>query len=315
MAATGLDSVSLAFRPASESYFDALLAKPHRSSKAGGVVFLEPGPGETKMGAFPSYGLVYVEGRADAMLTDSSSSWALRSVGELPSVAKVAEVALGFLAGRPVQGPCEVRRVDFAHELEFDDWRDGLSFLKTVAGMSAPRRKTWPAINGGTIETVYFRQAKSNVVTERIYDKGVESGSHRAGERIRIEAQRRPAKAQRYSPEVFAREVDVSAEFGRSIIPSLASEKIVSAGLDGAVSHLAGAACRAELGMAKAERLIGTVAIMREYGRAFYPDVQQQQRRLRGLREAGVSLDDALPPDRVVPVGQLLRQAVEAFDV
>jgi hypothetical protein len=150
------------------------------------------------------------------------------------------------------------------------------------------------------------------VVTERIYDKGVESGSHAPGERIRLEAQRRPPKSQRVRP-VHLANMDMSAEFGRSLIPYLGAENVTAAGADAATAHLAGMAARDEISIAKAERLVGTVAFLREYGRAVYPDVQQQQRRLRGLREAGISLDEQLPPGAAVPVGELLRNAVESF--
>jgi hypothetical protein len=90
-------------------------------------------------------------------------------------------------------------------------------------------------------------------------------------------------------------------------------ESVIAAGTEATIEHLAGAAARGELSMAKAERMVGSVMFLKAYGRALYPDVQQQQRRLRGLRDAGVALDRELPADRVVPVGQLLRESMEAF--
>jgi hypothetical protein len=64
--------------------------------------------------------------------------------------------------------------------------------------------------------------------------------------------------------------------------------------------------------MAKAERLLGSLVVLRRHGRGIY-DERQGQRRLKSLRESGVALEHELPPDRVVPVGALLRDLVEEF--
>ena len=88
---------------------------------------------------------------------------------------------------------------------------------------------------------------------------------------------------------------------------------MVAAGSKATIAQLASQAARGELSYAKAERLAGSVEFLREYGRAFYPDVQQQQRRLKDLRHAGIALEVELPDERIVPVGACLRRAVEAF--
>jgi hypothetical protein len=315
---SGLDTCSIALRPESQSWSDLVLSKPHRPAAGGGIVFLEPGPGGTKLGAH-GRGVFWLEGRSDAIVTGSSEAWGLRQVADLVDVERITRYAFDELAGEPAEWhelrpPAEVRRFDLAHEFRFDDGGDGLAFLRTVAGMCPPRRKldVWKGQDGQP-QTVYVRQAHSGVVTERLYDKGVESGSHPPGHRLRYEAQRRPPKSQRMRPEVLA-DVDLRGEFGRSINTYVEGhETVIAAGPNATVAHLAGQAARGELSIAKAERMIGTVALLREYGRAVYPDVQQQQRRLRGLRDAGVALDDELPADRVVPVGQLLADAVESF--
>lgn len=314
MTASGLDTCSVAYRPQRESYFDALLEKPHVPTGRGGVLFQTAGPGKTKLGAHPANGVVWWEGRADALLTGLEGSWNLRPKGDLAGVDITARRALEQLAGHDLgDGDGELRRFDLASELEFDDGRDGLAFLRTMAGMCPPRRKL-DVVKGpdGQPQTVYVRQAKSFVVTERVYDKGVESGSHAPGERIRIEAQRRPPRAKRFRPAHAAR-MDLSAEFGRTMIPYLGAENVVAAGGKATVTHLAEAAARGEISIAKAERLAGTVEFLREYGRAVYGDDRKARRRLQGLRDAGIALDTELPPDRVLPVGELLRDAVESF--
>lgn len=296
------------------------MQQPHRPAAAGGVVFCETGPGKTRMGAH-GRGLVWLEGRADAIVTGSDTGWDLRPVIDLVDVERIAREAFDELAGEPAEWyeprpPAEVRRFDLAHEFAFSDGRDGLAFLRTVAGMCPPRRKldVWSGQDGQP-QTVYVRQATSGVVTERLYDKGVESGSHPPGQRLRYEAQRRPPKSQRMRPEVLASH-DLRAEFGRSISTYVqGSHNVIAAGPTATVEHLAGQVARGELSIAKAERMVGTVALLREYGRSIYGDERKARRRLQGLREAGVALDDELPSDRVVPVGQMLRDSMESFRV
>lgn len=313
LTASGLDTCSLAFRPESEDFFDALLAQPHVPTAGGGVVFREKGPGETKLGAHPAYGTVWWEGRLDALLSDRREAWGLRPKLDLGAAERAARMALSDLADHWLDVDGETRRFDLTAELSFDRGPDGLAFLRTVAGMCPPRRKTavWRGQDGQP-QSVYFRQPRSGVVTERVYDKGVESGSHAPGERIRLEAQRRPVKRQRVRPGHLAT-MDMSAEFGRSLMPYLGAENVTAAGADGATAHLAGMAAREEISIAKAERMIGTIALLRLGGRAIYPCERQQRRRLADLREAGIALDEELPATAVVPVGELLRSAVESF--
>ena len=104
--------------------------------------------------------------------------------------------------------------------------------------------------------------------------------------------------------------------------PYLKEGNVKICGADSAVAELAGRAVRGELSHAKAERLIGSVALLKHGGRAVY-DVEgasrkindrRSSRRLHDLREAGVVLADELPADAVVPVGELLREMVERFN-
>lgn len=307
----GVDTVSIAFRPRPE-WFDHAMEQPHQPSGRG-IVFDQRGPGESRLGLHFT-GACWAEGRLGAMLDNDHRSWNLRPASDVALAERVAREALSDLADDWLDCSGEVRRYDLAHEFEFSEPSDGFAFLRTLAGMCPPRRvlDTYTGSDGQP-QTVYVRQARSGIVTERCYDKGRESSSHAPGLRIRYEAQRRPKKTERMTPLAFSR-VDLSPDFGRSIRPYMeGGETVIAAGTEATIEHLVGAAARGEISMAKCERMIGTVAILKRYGRAVYPDPQQQQRRLRGLRDAGVSLDRELPPDRVVPVGELLRQSMEAF--
>lgn len=280
-------------------------------------MFCEPGPGGTKLGAH-GRGVIWWEGRVDALLTDSAKAWQLRPARDVVAARNMAAAAFDVLAGEPIsdyepQPHGEIRRFDLAHEFAFDDGRDGLAFLNTVAGMCPARRKldVWKGQDGQP-QTVYVRQAKSGKVTERLYDKGVESGSHPPGQRLRYEAQRRMPKADRYTPETLAA-LDLADVYGRSLTAYLGDENVIAAGPNATLQQLAQAAASGELTIAKAERLIGTVQLLKEYGRSIYPCERQQRRRIADVRNAGIALDEELPSDHIVPVGQLLRDSIESF--
>jgi hypothetical protein len=312
--ASGVDTLSLAFRPERQSWSDRALEQPHVPTGRGGWVFRHPGPGGTKLGGH-GQGLVWWEGRLDALLSASAQSWDLRPARDVAVAERVARDALERVVGmRLVSPPAEVRRFDLAHEFEFDDGGDGLAFLRTAVGMCPPRRVIDTFIGqDGQPQTVYVRQAKSGVVTERLYDKGVESGSHDPGHRLRYEAQRRPPRPARMTAETLAA-VDLAPEYGRSINAYMkGNPSVIAAGSEATIEHLAGAVARDEISIAKAERMAGTLAFLGTYGRAIYGDERKARRRLQGLREAGVAVDTQLSPDRVVPVGELLAQSVESF--
>jgi hypothetical protein len=316
VSASGVDTCSFAFRPSSQPFWDRLVTKSHRPSAAGGIRFEIPGPGRTSLLAWPSYGLVALEGRLAAVVTGDQDNHALMPKQQLEAGEAIAARAIEALAGAAMFKPAdctdgELRRYDLASELLFEDAADGIAFLRTVATLT-PAGKKRDVIGNEIPETIYFRTPKRLVVTERIYDKGRESGSHPPGHRIRVEAQRRPAKSKRRRSAIVGR-MDLASDFGRTLSPYVGAERLIASGTNGATSHLVQQAVNGELSIAKAERMIGTLALLHDYGRAVYPDVRQQQRRLQELRAAGIVLADELPADRVVPVTQLLGQMVDSF--
>jgi hypothetical protein len=313
---SGVDTCSFAFRPSSERFFDGLLARPHRPSAAGGVRFEQRGPGDTALLAWPAFGVVALEGRLAAVLANSGDCHDLVTKGRLHEGELLAQAALQELAGTPMHRDGagmdgELRRYDLAAELRFESAPDGIAFMRTIATLTPPGKKR-DVIGNEIPETVYFRTLKRMVVTERVYDKGRESGSDAPGKRIRVEAQRRPSKSKRRRSAVVGG-MDLAADFGRTLLPYVGTEKLIAAGTEGATEHLVRQAVNGEVSMAKAERMIGTLALLKHYGRAVYPDARQQQRRLQQLRQAGIVLADELPDDHVVPVTQLLSQMIDTF--
>jgi len=314
VAASGIDTVSIAWRPTDTLALDAFARHGYSPTRGQGYIHDKRGPGGERLLMWPKTGVLAIETRLSALLDQDVKANALIPAALLPQGERAARDVAQYLLRAPIRGHSEVRRYDLTSEVAFTDPSQGRAFLKTLAGMCPPGLKldTWSERgNGGATETVYHRTPKRGEVRFRAYDKGVESGADPPGTRIRLEAQMRPDKQQRRTPDQMA-DSDLRHDFGRTLAPYLAQGEVVAAGTDGAVTHLVQKVTSGELSMAKAERLVGSVAILGAYGRAVYED-RQGQRRLASLRSAGVALEDTLPPSAVVPVGQLLRDAVAGF--
>ncbi len=307
--------MSLGFRPLTEEPYERLREVGYVHGPGGGYIAHGRGPGDERVLAWPQHNLVAVEGRMGAMLSGDPADHDLvssRRFGESERAAEdVLEAVLGY---RPCgQTIVETRRYDLAGELNFERGDDGLAFLRTMGAMCPSRmRLTQERGVDGQVQTVYVRTPRAGVIQQRFYDKGVESGSHPAGQRVRIESQLRPVKAKRLSPGAVGRS-DLRSDFIRRMEPYVTqNEGLVAAGSTAAADELLGRVARDELSMAKAERMLGSLVVLERHGRGIY-STQQGQRRLRALRTSGVALEHELPEDRVVPVGQLLRDLVADF--
>jgi hypothetical protein len=322
--ASGVDTVSYAFRPEGPALFaavDGFRARPHRGGPSGALVADERGTDGGRRLIWPRVGVLALETRLGALLAGDQANHDLAPAQKLAVGARNARLDLWELVGVDPGPATEVRRYDLAAELRFSAGSDGIAFLRTVAGLIPARARGTVEVNAdGSVMTAYARTAKRGVVHARIYDKGRESGSDPPGERVRIESQNRPAKARRYSPEVLAT-LDLKGTFGRTMNPYLNADELVVAGADGAVAELAARAIRGELSHAKAERLIGSVALLKHGGRAVYDrddstrvrNNERSSRRLKALRDEGLVLADELPASSLVPVSELLRDAVSRF--
>ena len=273
----GVDTLSLAWRPRSEDVFERFREQAHHHGPVGSLILAERGPGDERVILFPSHGVLSVEGRLGAALARSGTNHDLLPAQRLPDARRAWEGMLRDRLGFEPGGVCEVRRYDLASEVIFEDGRDGLAMLRTLGGM-CPAGARLEVVKGadGQPQTVYIKTPKRWVVQQRFYDKGVESGSHPAGQRLRLEAQMRPPKAKRYQPEVLA-SLDLRTHFIKrmeSYVTGTNATGVVAAGTEAAVSEILGSVAREELSMAKAERLIGSMVVLREFGRAAYEDRQ-----------------------------------------
>lgn len=125
-----------------------------------------------------------------------------------------------------------VRRLDATADLVFDHAFEGLAVLSGVAAipMSRVAKKVQREAGGRRVETVWMLGSSGRSVLGRWYDKGLESGSHRRGHRIRPEDQRRFAKAARVPVDVVADPSFVRDSFVRRFSPLWSASKGVIVG-------------------------------------------------------------------------------------
>lgn len=319
--ASGVDTVSYAFRQKDERALSAFRATAHRGGAAGALITDERGPDGGRVMSWPGHGLLVHESRLGALLAGDGDDHSLVAARELVAGATAARYAIADVIGEDPGSAVEVRRFDLASELRFGAGPDGLAFLDSLVGI-CPARARVDVVRGDDhhAQTVYVKTAKRGVVLSRVYDKGRESGTDPPGERIRIESQNRPPKARRYSPEVLS-QLDLSSTFGRTMTAYLDADEVVAAGPTAAVGQLLSLAHRGDLTFARAQSLIGAVAILQYAGRAGYHDPgvstkennRRSSRRLKGLRDAGITLDAELPAEALVPTSKLLRDAIAEF--
>jgi hypothetical protein len=318
----GFDTVSLHWpRQSGSELLSAIVQAPTSPTVGGGLLVAESLPGGLRVAAWPEYGTVKVEGRLAALIDRDRRSYRLCSRDELREADSSARTQLLEVLGHaPVGDVVGVGRYDLTFEHRFAAGDEGRDFLHALAALMPPAgydRRVYS--REGQVTSVAYLTRRAHRVVFRAYDKGVElagrgiEGAEPPGTRIRLEAQNRAKSADRQRPAVLA-ERDLRHDFGRTLAPVLDSGHDVSVrGTEAVVDELLSRAHRGELGMRTAARLIGDVEILRRYGRAGYADERLARDRIRALREAGVPLSEELPPERIVPVGELLRQAVEEF--
>lgn len=196
VSAVGVDTVAYRFRGVygARSRLRELaqeLGANYWTGKQGETVAQDKGGG-IRVSAFDS-GLVSCEGRLAQFVQDRESH-ELLGRGDLIEGGSAAALNLGDLVGGDDElSDAAIGRIDLASELRFSDARDGRDLLQAVAGMG---RVPWGRIAvehgpDGLPATVYVKSANGKTVLDRIYDKGLESGSAPRFERIRVEHQGR----------------------------------------------------------------------------------------------------------------------------
>lgn len=259
-----------------------------------------------RIGAYPD-GMVYFETRPAALLAGDRDEHRLAQVYELPSAERAAHEYIND-QGALVHSDVKARlgRIDLASELRFTHGDEGSAFLHSLASIDVPWCKSRvDGRKGFSIETVSFHGTRGKTIYLRAYDKGVESGTHDAGLRIRVERQKRYRKER----EPFALDVTLGdlrkAYIGREFAKLCDLETAVVADLPEAL----GAVCERATTIEQAERLAGFLTVGMWFD---YPERTIYRRRAE-LRELGIYVDPTQRERLEVPVGQYLETLAAAW--
>jgi hypothetical protein len=322
VSSVGIDTISLAWPPGPAS---TRLGRWRRggtlvSPATGEITRFRPGKrgvqasiGDVSIGVFDT-GTLWLEGRAAAFLGEGH---ALIAPSRLGSVRKAA---VGLLAAMGVVAdPAEswVRRADLAGDLSFHRPADGLAFLRALASLDVPRhRRDLIVADDGTPQTVYLRTPRRGSVKLRAYDKGVESGTAQPGRRVRVERQVRYERRAGGSVEEFAAADLAALWIGNLSRWAGAATGQFAASLNDAQETVLGAWRLGALSNREAERLLGTLAVMRAGASREMWSAPTLSRRRGELRELGISLSTTDAPGEAVndvPVGELLARLRDAW--
>lgn len=257
-----------------------------------------------RIGAFPD-GLFYLEGRAAALCAGTSENHDLATV---PEVFLAEQAATDIMRDNGCElgdaSRARLGRIDLASELRFDDPSEGSAFLHSLASLDVPWCKSRvDGRKGDTIETVSFHGTRGKTIYLRAYDKGVESGTHRAGVRIRVERQKRYRKER----EPLATELDIldlrQAFWGREFakLSNLPTATVVD--LRGAIEVL----CERATTYAQLERLAGYLVVGHYPGLSDAMERTTRWRRDSELRDLGIFVDPTQIERLEVPVGAYLQ--------
>lgn len=280
----------------------------------GGVRLSRRLNGLGQVGAFPGASLLFVEGRARALHVADENDHGLGHPDELRNTQAQVEDRLGTLLGAAPNAPTALRRTDLVGELDYERGEDGRQLLELLDALHSPNYKTSPVRERGGpgVETAYWRTPRKSVPVLRAYDKGVESGTAAPGERIRLERQlryggkHRPALEQwldRDLGELYA--APLRGWLTRGGVAAGTADQLMRVLTDAAAiwpNYWASGCCwasstgtvRVSMWPArKVERVLGTLAVVAAYGRAWPAwSPKQRQRRLFEVRQLGLLLTE-----------------------
>lgn len=261
-----------------------------------------------RLGVYPD-GMIYYEGRAAAFLAGDPRDHSLAAVQDLTSAEQAALIIAEQNGMRFSEGSlARLGRIDLAAELRFDEPDEGSAFLHSLAALDVPWCKSRvDGRKGSHLETVSFHGTRGSTIYLRAYDKGIESGTHSPGKRIRVERQKRYRKTKE------PRAVDlnvldfqkayVGREFAR--LAELPSATVCN------VPDAADVLWERAETWSQFERLAGYIT-MGAY--IAYPE-HIEYRRQAELRNLGIFVDPAQNERIDVPVGRYLETLATAWAV
>jgi hypothetical protein len=299
----GVDTVRFRWRTDPEAY------EVFRHRKGGyiegqrGEVFTQTELG--RIGAFRD-GLFYIESRAAALVDGSRDSHRLARPDELPAAERVALQVCYDNEAFVGEDEARLGRIDLASELRFSRGSAGRAFLHSLSAADVPWCKSrTDGRKGEGIETVSFHGTTGKTVYLRAYDKGIESGTAPAGERIRVERQRRFRKTREPSLAMLSSADLHSMYIGREFAHLQNLKTATVCDVEGAIETLWE---RAE-SAAQFERMIGFIVAgnVIDYGHA------TRYARAAELRSLGIFVDHTQRERLEVPVGRYLQTLSSAW--
>jgi len=258
-----------------------------------------------RVGAYPD-GLVYMEGRAAAILAQDPDEHALASVEDVTPAELVARGFVRNLGADVGDAPARLGRIDLASELRFYDANEGSAFLHSLAALDVPWCKSrTDGRKGSHIETVSFHGTRGKSIYLRAYDKGVESGSHGPGTRIRIERQKRFRKDREWATSGLSHSDLRKAYLGREFAKLSELPNAVVCDVPEALNEV----IYSDISEEMKEKLAGflVVGFALEYNRSTWYN------RHASLRDLGIFVDPNQVERLVVPIGQYLQAAASAW--
>jgi hypothetical protein len=230
-------------------------------------------------------------------------------VAELKDLGVAVPTAPGRFARAGSPGFAGIRRLDLAVDAERSR-PVGRAILNGVAAVEAPgqlRSNVFRARSGRNIETVTWQGTAGKVA--RVYDKGVESGTHHAGERVRLEDQRRfPIGTRPLLEEMTA--AHAAMLYRRRFAPLRAATKgIIVTSEAGLADRIKDAVECGDLTPAEAAKLSG-LAFLQQHGVEVGSRTTRWRHR-RQLQQFGVVLGDGVLEDVEIDLGFEVDQVVE----
>jgi hypothetical protein len=263
-----------------------------------------------------------IEGRLAPFATGDLQARGLarpKQLIEIESAAQQAVERIGFpVIDREIRPV--LRRLDLATDLAFSDGTQGLEFLAATGETFLAGHKTLRWSASGRTETVsYLRDAKSQDMTARTYDRGVKAETHQPGELVRLEAQLRwpkPGQTPVSSLQVetlpdLAMDPFESADSGISSYRADVPDELAAR-----ASWLIGMTERGMLSREAAFRLIGSLYVFGRKDKRWWLQHASSATRRKHERELSAALDDYEPAEPTNPGPQrssLLLQAREAW--
>jgi hypothetical protein len=264
-----------------------------RGDWSGGFVRLSPPIWGMTIGAYPWRGVVTIEARLAVMISGDVDDHRLIAADRVADGAARARAAVESL-GIALRGSLTISRADLAAELMFADGGQGGVALLNAAqrGLHLPRLTQVPysAPGGqGRLESIIWQTPKTHQTRVKLYDAGQHHGTHRPGERLRLEREQRWSGAAAPTVEQFMA-LDLAALYAAPMRPWLNSAVRMRVGVPlAAIAELYEQARRGERTLRSAETLSAKINSL-----AFGADLLSplhRRRRNRAVRDAGFALD------------------------